>query len=320
VRIMLLCLDNLGDLVFASSLVPPLQKFAPEASWAIFCKAYAEAIAQAFPVAAQVIAADPPWDDSPGGGRGSYLKFLRAVGRARRLQPDVILVASKNWRAAATAYLIGGKTRIGFIGSKSRLFLTDKVSRDGWQTTPVTAMLARLLEPLGVQWQDATPPPVVLQVPTGHASLVTTPGHRYVMLHPFAGDLRRCWPLEQWGALAAKIRDSGYGIVWMGRADEAGKIKALIPEAMRDTFMWQLGEQKLASTLAVTAKASALVGHDSGPIHFATALGVPVLGLYLPSEFPRTVCRGLGPHQVLWRKSPADLGPEDVWNNLKALL
>jgi ADP-heptose:LPS heptosyltransferase len=336
VRIMLLCLDNLGDLVFSSSLLPPLmaslpaplqspvqkslQKSVSKPSWAIFCKAYAEDIAHAFPANVDVIAADPPWDESPGGGRGSYVDFYRAVKRARNWRPDVILVASKNWRAAAAAYVIGGKTRIGFTGPKSRFFLTDGVSRDGWQTTAVTTMLARLLAPLGIDTDLSVAPPVLLQAPVEQSLSAKTPQQPYVMLHPFAGDLRRCWPLGQWSALANQIRNAGYSIIWMGRADEADKIKGAAPETAQDTFMWELGDNRLVSTLAVTARAAALVGHDSGPIHFAAALGVPVLGLYLPSEYPRTVTCGRAAHEVLWRKSPGDLSLEDVQKAFTRLL
>jgi ADP-heptose:LPS heptosyltransferase len=320
VRILLLCLDNLGDLVFSSSLVTLLSKTHEDASWAIFCKDYAEDIAHAFPSPAKVIAADPPWDGSPGAGKGSYLKFFRALRRARQWRPDVILVASKNWRAAATARLIGGKIRIGFDTPKAKRFLTNPVSRDQWQETPVTSMLARLLSPLGINSVADAPPLVSLKVPNASYDTTSIPEKPYVMLHPFAGDLKRCWPLKQWVELAKKIRAAGYVVVWLGRSDEAGIIHNTCPDTSGDEFMWQIGKDKLAATLAVTARSVCLVGHDSGPIHFAAALGVPVLGLYLPSEFPRTVSSGVAAQRILCRKSPEDLGFDDVWQSLNELL
>jgi ADP-heptose:LPS heptosyltransferase len=322
-RILVLCLDNLGDLVFASSLIPPLQKLHPKATWAVFCKAYAQDIAQAFQVPAEVIAADPPWDDAPGSGKGSYLAFIKAVSRARQWRPDVILVASKNWRAAATAYGIGGTTRIGFDAPKARPWLTNAVSRDGWDVTPVTTMLSRLLRPLGVPAAVGAPP-VVLTTPVVNAPIAAAAkllsSRRYIMLHPFAGNMRRCWSLQNWRELADKIRATNHEIVWMGRADETVRLTDAAPETIGDTFMWQMDGQKLSSTLAVTSRASALVGHDSGPIHFAAALGVPVLGLYLPSEYPRTVSQGEAPHQILWRQTPDHLSLKDVWESLSRIL
>jgi ADP-heptose:LPS heptosyltransferase len=320
VRILLLCLDNLGDLVFSSTLVAPLKALYPEASWAVFCKAYAQDIAGAFPVPATIIAADPPWDGAPGRTPGSYRDFVSAITVARRWRPDVVLVATKNWRAAATAFVIGGRLRVGFTSPKARLFLTHGISRDGWDQTPVTTMLIKLLGPLGVTHTDEFSPPVSLHLSPDASTGVTIPPCSFVVLHPFAGDMSRCWPLKEWGTLAAKIRAAGYGVVWMGRADEARHIGEQIHEVRDDFFMWQLGRSQLSSTLAVTARARALVGHDSGPIHFAAALGTPVLGLYLPGDYPRTVCRGPGPHHVIWRPSPSMLHCGEVWERLCQIL
>jgi ADP-heptose:LPS heptosyltransferase len=317
VRISLICLDNLGDLVFNSSLVGPLKEQYPEASWFILCKDYAAAIAKSFPVAATVISADPWWDSSPGRGPGTISTFLQAVARIRRVKPEITIVTSTNWRAAAVALAIGSPIRIGFEGKKSRFFLTHSVATDGWSQIPVTRQLFRLLEPLSIP-QPSTEPKVKLVAQ--EAGQFTVPAESFVVLHPFAGALRRCWPLKGWSGLAQKLRISGYKIVWMGRADEIGQIHSTIPETATDDFMESLSRGELSNTLAITSKACLLIGHDSGPIHFAAALGVPVLGLYLPGEFPRTVSHGSAVHQVIHRASPDELELEEVWGAAQGLL
>ncbi len=319
-RLLLICFDNLGDLVFTSSLVAPLKARYPEASWTILCKDYAADIARAFAVDAEVIAADPWWSGSPGRKSGRVMEFLKAVARARRSRPDLTIVTSTNWRASAVAWLVGSPVRIGFDRPKSRWWLTHAVSMGEWSQTPITASLAMLLEPCGVTIDKANVPPTELKPDRSLVPASIMPTKDFVVLHPFAGDPRRCWPIKAWGQLAGWIRDAGYAVVWMGREEEVAIVTEANPDASSDFFMPRLNNGRLAVTLLVTSSAKCLVGHDSGPIHFAAAMDVPVLGLYLPSLYPQTVTKGHGAHAVIYRQNPRELQLGDVSRELKVLL
>ena len=66
--------------------------------------------------------------------------------------------------------------------------------------------------------------------------------------------------------------------------------------------------------------ASAFVGHDSGPLHVASAMGIRTLGLYLPSEYQRTLPQGVGPSKWIIKNNPRDLSLEEVLFSLESLL
>ncbi len=313
VRILLVCLDNLGDLVFSSSLVDPLVAQYPDAEWVIFCKDYAADIARCFPVKAKVIAADPWWDGSPGRGKGRIWPFLKSIGLLRKFRPDVAIVTSSNWRASAAAWATGAQKIIGFDRKKSRFFLTDIVPVAAWSKTPVTKQLRQLLSPLQTTTKLDDIPPCRLVVPTGPmANDAELPQGQYVIFHPFAGDLRRCWPLSHWQEVAALARANRLQIIWMGQAHEVQRIKQEVPDSNDDLFMEDFSKGQLLRVLDITSRARCLVGHDSGPIHFASALGIPVLGLYLPGEYPRTVTAVLQGSKVIFKAKPDELRLRDV--------
>ena len=46
-RILIVALDNLGDLVFASALTPPLREAFPDATIDVWCKSYTAPVARA---------------------------------------------------------------------------------------------------------------------------------------------------------------------------------------------------------------------------------------------------------------------------------
>jgi ADP-heptose:LPS heptosyltransferase len=320
VRLLLVCLDNIGDLVFTSSLVEPLKMKYPDAQWTILCKDYAADIARSFDVEADVVAADPWWMRSPGRQSGGILRLLKALAYCRAQKPQMTIVASSNWRAAAVAWLIGSPMRVGFNRKKARWFLTHKVSVDRWSETPITRSLSRLLEPFGIKTQEDSTPPVAMTIKQEPALAKALPEKAFMVLHPFAGSLSRCWPLSCWGQLATAIRKAGFVVVWMGREDEAGQVLKAVSESSQDEWMYQFNKGQLALTLFMTSKATCLVGHDSGPIHFAAALGVPVLGLYLPSLYPSTVTNGRATRLLIHRQSPQDLSVAHVWSDLARIL
>ena len=78
-RILLVSLDNLGDLVFASALAPPLRERFPNAVLDVWCKEYTADVARLVPFVSGVIAADQSWDVAPGRAKGSRATFLGAM-------------------------------------------------------------------------------------------------------------------------------------------------------------------------------------------------------------------------------------------------
>jgi ADP-heptose:LPS heptosyltransferase len=319
-RLLLICLDNIGDLVFTSSLVGPLKAKYPDAKWTILCKDYAADVARSFDVDADVVAADPWWMKSPGRKAGSMLALVKAVLHCRAQRPEITIVTSVNWRAAAVARLVGSAKRVGFNRPKSWIFLTHRVSVVNWSKTPLSTSLSQLLPPCGVEINNDLTPPLSIKIKQVPVLAKPLPAQEFVVLHPFAGSLSRCWPLHNWGILAGEIRSRGFVVMWMGREDEAGKILKEIPESVRDGWMYQMNQGQLALSLYITSKAKGIIGNDSGPIHFAAALDVPVLGFYLPSLYPSTVSSGRAPRYLIHRASPADLQMDDVLLEVKKLL
>src|ERR1700750_1991865 len=90
--ILIVALDNLGDLVFTSALTPALRRAFPAASIDVWCKAYTADVAHLLPHVRQVIAADPPWAIHPQREIPSKMAFLRSVATVRRGNYDVALI------------------------------------------------------------------------------------------------------------------------------------------------------------------------------------------------------------------------------------
>src|SRR3954462_11124820 len=112
-RILLVSLDNLGDLVFASALAPPLRERFPHARLDVWCKAYTGDVSKLIPGASHVIASDPFWDVAPGHAKGSRAAFFRGFREARNRWDHVVRLAAAAWRTAAAVAAARIPRRIG---------------------------------------------------------------------------------------------------------------------------------------------------------------------------------------------------------------
>ena len=316
-RILLVSLDNLGDLVFASALAPPLREHFPLARLDIWCKEYTADVARLIPGVSDVIASDPFWDVAPGRGKGSRTAFLRALREVRTRRYDVALLAASPWRTAAAVAVAGIPRRIGLRRRKNRWFLTDALPNENVDR-PVLSELARLLGPLEIEpgplryRLDAT------SLADRRARLRAATSSRYAALHPFASKENRCVRLDVWLELSRVLERRGMATLWIGSRQELDRIRAGESDP-HWRFIDQAGDGTLADTAAALADAALFVGHDSGPLHVAGALGIPVVGIFAPGEPLRTFPQGVGPSRMLARLSPLGIGVADIVHEIDAL-
>lgn len=317
-RILLVSLDNLGDLVFASSLVPPLLERFPHATLDVWCKAYTGDIAWLVPHVHDVVAADPFWDRAPGRGKGALWPFLRSVAAARRRRYDVALLAAAPWRTAAAVAATAIPVRIGFARRRNARFLTHRVAAENIEK-PVLEEMARLLAPLGIAATGLRYrlDPARLGARVERLSRrLTTP---FAALHPFASKRDRCVPLSEWLVVARAFAERGVPPLWIGSPRELEEVRAA-GRAPGWHYLDEVGDGTLADTAAALSMARVFAGHDSGPLHVAGALGVPVLGIFAPGEPLRTFPQGMGASRMIARGSPGEISGSEMFGALEGLL
>ncbi len=316
-RILVVSLDNLGDLVFASALTPPLHAAFPNATIDVWCKKYTAAIARLIPHVGDVIAADPVWAVSPSASRPSIGEFLRSIAAVRRRDYDVAILSAAPWRTAAAVALAAVPVRIGLARHRNSHFLTEVLPAEDVRK-PVLEEQARLLAPLGI---NAEQPRYRLEVDRLASTRMEIEQRvaGCVALHPFAGHSSRCVPIADWVRLASLLQARGDRVLWIGASSELSSMR-------RDharpwgTYVDEVGDGSLTMTAAAVSLARVFVGHDSGPLHVANALGVPVVGIFAPGQPERTFPQGVGPSRLLYSPTPAGITADQMLRELDTVL
>ena len=304
-KTVLVCLDNLGDLVLASALVRSLSS-EEDRELHLWCKAYCAPIAAFVPGVRKVHAADPFWNRSPGQRRGgSFLRFLAAMRQIKKEKYAEAFIVSTCWRTAIAVWLTGIKVRIAPHGRRNAPWLTatvpmpplDVPAAAGW----VDSFSGFLKGTRYCRYRLECEPRS-----TGEPWDLPTSRHGMAVLHPFAGHPRRCASLDFWRKIGNWLTEQGFFVVYTGSAEELARLRFSQPEVAHDHYAdhWATG---LADLVRLWSRAVLFVGHDSGPAHIAHALGVPTVGLYLPGEPLRTYPQGEGAYRMIVKNSPMEL-------------
>jgi heptosyltransferase-1 len=112
----------------------------------------------------------------------------------------------------------------------------------------------------------------------------------FVILNPGAGWGAKQWPSERYGELAKALADRGIrSIINFGpREEELAQTAEKASGGAARALSFSVGE-----LIALTRQARLFIGGDTGPMHLAAALHVPVVALFGPTDPARN-----GPYQT----------------------
>jgi len=106
------------------------------------------------------------------------------------------------------------------------------------------------------------PPKGIPRIPVRHA-----PVEDFAVIHPFASSPAKCWPLDDFRALAARLP---WPVRWLAGPEEP------LDGATRIEDLYELA--------CWLARARVYIGNDSGIAHLTAAVGVPVVAVFLCTD------------------------------------
>jgi ADP-heptose:LPS heptosyltransferase/lauroyl/myristoyl acyltransferase len=260
----------LGDVVMALPLLRAIRASRPDAELTLLCGAGLAPFLESTGLADRVRALPPR-------GPGYFPAFMSLASQ----YPDVWILLTNSARGDLEARLAGCPQRFG-IGrpGKWRPLLTHTYPvPDGLDEAGVHQVrlwedflrhfgldAAPDFEPLSGTRTAGADAPIGLI-----AGSENTPGKR--------------WPVGHWRELIGALPDRRF--VLFGTAGDAG-ITAQIAEGLGPRVADRAGKTNLSAFAAELGALSLLVSNDTGGMHLANALGVPVVGLFGPTNPVRT--------------------------------
>jgi ADP-heptose:LPS heptosyltransferase len=191
------------------------------------------------------------------------------------------------FKSAILAYASGAPRRIGFHSSYARegmaaAFYTECLKPRGAHKVEHNLTL---VEHLGAQKTKPRFPMVVHPEEDDQIrlELATRNIGEFFVLNPGGGWLSKCWPAERYGELHRRLsaRHGWRGIVSFGPGEEDLAQRVIVAAGNPPPIAILFG---LGPLMALLRRANFIVTGDTGPLHLASALGRPVVGLFGPTD------------------------------------
>jgi predicted lipopolysaccharide heptosyltransferase III len=278
-RILVIKLRYVGDVLLCTPVLTCLREGFPKAHLAVLVNAGTEAVLLDHPAVDELLLAE----------RSSLAIGWRLFRKLRR-RFDLVVDLTDGDRSAIISRLSGAPIRLGYNSEgrwRGRLY-TQIIEADRFGTHTVRYHWAAV-EALGFKGSPPAPAMVVCQEARAAAEhLLRAAGidntRPIVCLHPGARWWFKSWPAERFAALADRIQqETAAQALFLGSALERGVVER-IALAMRTPHRNVVGRTDLQQLAAVVKQAVLMVSNDNGPMHIAAAVGVPVVGLFGPSD------------------------------------
>ncbi len=313
----------IGDMVIAHALVRALVAADPHADVHILAPAATVPLCHRMPGVADVITL-------PVGHGELGWRARRRIGRAlRQVGYDRAIVLPNSFKSALVPFFARIPRRTGWRGEWRFGVLNDVRTLDNnWYPRLLDRFVALAAES-GSPLQEVEPQLVAdpvraatlvadLGLSTDGPILALCPGAEY-------GPAKR-WPAAHYAAVAAEHARRG-GAVWLfgshGDADTCAAIRAAVSPLVQARVFDLAGRTQLLDAVDLLSLAAQVVTNDSGLMHVACALGVPVVAIYgssSPTFTPplsaraRVLCDALPCSPCFERTCP--LGHTDCLNRL----
>lgn len=292
-RLVVLAPNWLGDAVMSLPALRDIRVHFSEATVTVAARASLATLFQAgAPNAAAALGSEgvPDVDEvltlSSGRGRSARRSDIRRLKQGRF---DLAILFPNSFHSAWMVWRAGVPERWGYRSDLRGRLLTKRVSRPR-HNVHYGEYYQALVRGLGVETGSLTPRILVAAASAEAAAQMLrergwVSGQPLVGVAPGAafGHAKR-WPPERFAALISILSDeAGAACVLLGRTEDRDAGQE-VEEALRRPVINLIGGTDLPRLMGVMSLCRALVANDSGALHLAAALGIPVTAIYGPTD------------------------------------
>jgi heptosyltransferase II len=278
-----------GDAVLALPALRAVRCKFPDAHISILARPYIADLYRGQGVSDELIAYDPIVEHRGWSGRNQLIAKLRC----RHF--DVALLLQNAFDAAWLAWRAQISQRIGYARDARSLLLTKAIAvpKDGEIPAHEKFYYLELVRRAG--WLDALPQVdhITLQV-SDSASLHAIQTLIDAGSRPHAQRIAigagasygsaKCWPPERFAEWANRfLANNDADVILFGTAAEAPVSNAIVAN-MRRKPIDLTGKTAIADLPALLSQCHLFLGNDSGAMHVAAAVGLPVVAVFGPTD------------------------------------
>ena len=289
----------LGDIVMAFPLIQTMRAARPDAEFTLVARKHFLPMLELLGIADRLVALPPK-------GKG-YWKFCRNL---RAEYPEQWYLFTNSLRGDLEAWLAGARMRAGMVRpGKPRPLLTRK-----WNVPENLDLTKNHQTRVWERWLrerhdlraslDFSPIKLANAEPTAF---------RIGLICGTENSPEKRWSVERWRELIALLCEKfpQLEIYLFGTAKD-GAITAQVAAGQDEKIVDRAGKTSLPDYMRELASCRAICGNDTGGMHLANMLGVPVVGIFGPTNPVRTGPIFDAPTEILQPENCPPTGGMDI--------
>lgn len=274
-RILVIKLRAIGDVLLSTVVLPNLRAAYPEAHISFLTEFPARAVIEGRDDIDRAIIFHPKRDN-----------ILRLFVQLHRERFDLAIDLFCNPRSAQMCFATRAPIRVGYpFRGRAWAYTTHVTQRSG--EVHNTEFNLDALRHLGIPIIERRVTVPVSAADTAWADEVLVPlratGRRIVAVNPSGTWSTKRWPLEKFAALCDLLvrNDNVLPVLLWGPGEEADvqRIRSFMQEDAVTA-----PPSTLTQLAALLARCDAMISNDAGPMHIGAATGIPVLGIFGPTN------------------------------------
>ncbi|MBI1874328.1 MAG: glycosyltransferase family 9 protein [Acidobacteria bacterium] len=276
-------LGSLGDIIHALPVVQALRDACPAARIDWMVDVRQREILDLVPIVDKRLVV--------GTSVSSWPKLVEAVAAARRTKYDVAIDLQGLLKSAVLTRAAGARRVIGFSSAHLRepaaaAFYTERCDPTG--ATHVIEKNLAVLRQLGLSVPGR---PFRFPLRDTSSDVVTvvrrllkiSPGDPFALVNCGGGWPNKRWPPEHFGTVAATLYERhGWRSVALWGPSEEALARAVVADARGAAVLSP--PTTVADLVALAREARLIVSGDTGPLHIATAVRTPSVGIFGPTS------------------------------------
>jgi len=289
VKILIRATNWVGDAIMALPALRAIRKRFPDAEISIVGRPYVADIYRDQEICNQLI----PYD--PKGLHGGFSGRERLAAELRAQRFDMALLLQNAFDAAWLVWRANIPERVGYARDGRSFLLTQAVPppRQGEIPAHEKFYYLELLRRAG--WLDSVQDESFIGLHVSEArrqsadEFLRKYGVRQGALRTAIGagasyGSAKCWPPSRFADVANRLqRETGADVILFGTAAEATVSAAIAAEMSRPPIDLT-GKTGIADLPALLSQCHLFIGNDSGAMHVAAAVGLPIVAIFGPTD------------------------------------
>ncbi|MEW6008712.1 MAG: lipopolysaccharide heptosyltransferase II [Candidatus Omnitrophota bacterium] len=280
-KILVIRLDRIGDVLLSTPVLSNLRREFRQAYIAVMVSPYSKDIVEGNPNINEVIIYDKK------GREKSWFSTIRFALDLKKKNFDLAIILHPTNRSHLIPFLAGIKMRVGY-DRKLSFLLTKKIphSKQLGQMHERDYCLD-MLSQLGLKTESQMPFMPIKEESEIWADRILASFNvdlkkdNIVAMHPGASCPSKRWPTEYFATLAKSlIKDRKVKIAVVAASDNEQFARQLVGSLDSESVIDLVEKTNISELASILKRSSLFISNDSGPVHIASAVGVPVISIF----------------------------------------